>query len=46
MTESARLFQVLSEHKCTEVVHEAMTELSGSKQTSQQYVELGPSPKS
>ena len=46
MTESVRLLWVLSGHKCSEV-HEAMTELSGSKHTtSEQHVELGTSRKS
>ena len=46
MTESVRLLWVLSGHKCAEV-HEAMTELSGSKHTtSEQHVELGTSRKS
>ena len=46
MTESVRLLWVLSRHKCAEV-HEAMTELSGSKHTtSEQHVELGTSRKS
>ena len=46
MTESVRLLWVLSGHKCSEV-HEAMTELSGSKHTTtEQHVELGTSGKS
>ena len=46
MTESVSLLWELSGHKCAEV-HEAFTELSGSKHTtSEQHVEQGTSRKS
>ena len=46
MTESVHLLWVLSGHRCVEV-HEAITELSGSKYTTrEQHFELGNSGKS